>query len=113
MRKTSLYFRYETLHLLADFGVSAKLASASSKRDSFIGTPYWMAPEVHIPSIPSCPQLGEPWVEVMVCETFKDTPYDTRADVWSLGITLIECAQMGWPSHPPHHPCDWWECELA
>ena len=51
------------------------------KRDSFIGTPYWMAPEV------------------VMCETMKDTPYDYKADIWSLGITLIEMAQI----EPPHH----------
>ncbi|VDM75799.1 unnamed protein product [Strongylus vulgaris] len=65
---------------LADFGVSAKLKDRNEKRDTFIGTPYWMAPEV------------------MMCETFKDQPYDTRSDIWSYGITLIEMAQM----EPPH-----------
>ncbi|CAB3401123.1 unnamed protein product [Caenorhabditis bovis] len=65
---------------LADFGVSAKLKSDREKRDTFIGTPYWMAPEV------------------MMCETFKDQPYDCKADIWSYGITLIEMAQM----EPPH-----------
>lgn len=65
---------------LADFGVSAKLKDRNEKRDTFIGTPYWMAPEV------------------MMCETFKDQPYDTRSDIWSFGITLIEMAQM----EPPH-----------
>uniref|UniRef100_A0A8C5U2L7 non-specific serine/threonine protein kinase n=1 Tax=Malurus cyaneus samueli TaxID=2593467 RepID=A0A8C5U2L7_9PASS len=66
---------------LADFGVSAKNLKTLQKRDSFIGTPYWMAPEV------------------VMCETMKDTPYDYKADIWSLGITLIEMAQM----EPPHH----------
>ncbi|XP_022671758.1 serine/threonine-protein kinase 10-like isoform X4 [Varroa destructor] len=66
---------------MADFGVSAKNKFTLQKRDSFIGTPYWMAPEV------------------VVCETFKDQPYDYKADIWSLGITLIELAQMG----PPHN----------
>jgi len=66
---------------LADFGVSAKMKDRNERRDSFIGTPYWMAPEV------------------MVCETLKDQPYDCMADIWSLGITLIEMAQM----NPPHH----------
>ncbi|NXY52510.1 STK10 kinase, partial [Callaeas wilsoni] len=66
---------------LADFGVSAKNTKTLQKRDSFIGTPYWMAPEV------------------VMCETMKDTPYDYKADIWSLGITLIEMAQI----EPPHH----------
>ncbi|KAG8519478.1 Serine/threonine-protein kinase 10, partial [Galemys pyrenaicus] len=65
----------------ADFGVSAKNLKTLQKRDSFIGTPYWMAPEV------------------VMCETMKDTPYDYKADIWSLGITLIEMAQI----EPPHH----------
>ncbi|MGH0118948.1 UNVERIFIED_CONTAM: hypothetical protein FKN15_002736 [Acipenser sinensis] len=66
---------------LADFGVSAKNTKTLQRRDSFIGTPYWMAPEV------------------VMCETMKDTPYDYKADIWSLGITLIEMAQI----EPPHH----------
>ncbi|KAJ8348021.1 hypothetical protein SKAU_G00266100 [Synaphobranchus kaupii] len=66
---------------LADFGVSAKNSKTLQRRDSFIGTPYWMAPEV------------------VMCETMKDAPYDYKADIWSLGITLIELAQI----EPPHH----------
>ncbi|OCT71650.1 hypothetical protein XELAEV_18034629mg [Xenopus laevis] len=66
---------------LADFGVSAKNTRTLQRRDSFIGTPYWMAPEV------------------VMCETSKDRPYDFKADVWSLGVTLIEMAQI----EPPHH----------
>uniref|UniRef100_A0A2K6BDN7 non-specific serine/threonine protein kinase n=1 Tax=Macaca nemestrina TaxID=9545 RepID=A0A2K6BDN7_MACNE len=80
--------RSESWHVLmtlretsADFGVSAKNLKTLQKRDSFIGTPYWMAPEV------------------VMCETMKDTPYDYKADIWSLGITLIEMAQI----EPPHH----------
>ncbi|XP_060097698.1 STE20-like serine/threonine-protein kinase isoform X2 [Heteronotia binoei] len=66
---------------LADFGVSAKNTRTIQRRDSFIGTPYWMAPEV------------------VMCETSKDRPYDYKADVWSLGVTLIEMAEI----EPPHH----------
>ncbi|CAD6185462.1 unnamed protein product [Caenorhabditis auriculariae] len=65
---------------VADFGVSVKMKDANEKHNTFIGTPYWMAPEV------------------MNCETFKDSPYSVKVDIWSLGITLIECAQM----EPPH-----------
>uniref|UniRef100_A0AAY4AIB6 non-specific serine/threonine protein kinase n=1 Tax=Denticeps clupeoides TaxID=299321 RepID=A0AAY4AIB6_9TELE len=66
---------------LADFGVSAKNENTLQKRATFIGTPYWMAPEV------------------IQCETSKDSPYTTKADIWSLGITLIEAAE----TEPPHH----------
>lgn len=64
---------------IADFGVSAKNKHTLQKRSTFIGTPYWMAPET------------------IQCETDKDNPYDYKADIWSLGITLIEFAQR----YPP------------
>ncbi|XP_025095724.1 LOW QUALITY PROTEIN: serine/threonine-protein kinase 10-like [Pomacea canaliculata] len=69
---------------LADFGVSAKNSQTHQKRDTFIGTPYWMAPEV------------------ILCETLKDTPYDFKADIWSLGITMIEFAQIEPPNKDMH-----------
>ncbi|XP_063708327.1 serine/threonine-protein kinase 10 isoform X2 [Culicoides brevitarsis] len=65
---------------LADFGVSAKNKHTMQKHDTFIGTPYWMAPEL------------------VLCETFRDNPYDYKVDIWSLGITLIEFAQMEPPN---------------
>ncbi|XP_062559992.1 serine/threonine-protein kinase 10 isoform X3 [Armigeres subalbatus] len=65
---------------LADFGVSAKNKHTMQKHDTFIGTPYWMAPEL------------------VLCETFRDNPYDFKVDIWSLGITLIEFAQMEPPN---------------
>ncbi|GLH16605.1 STE20-like serine/threonine-protein kinase [Gryllus bimaculatus] len=70
----------EFLHQ-TDFGVSAKNKYTLQKHDTFIGTPYWMAPEV------------------VLCETFRDNPYDFKVDIWSLGITLIEFAQMEPPNH--------------
>ncbi|XP_044017440.1 serine/threonine-protein kinase 10 isoform X2 [Aphidius gifuensis] len=66
---------------IADFGVSAKNKHTLQKHDTFIGTPYWMAPEV------------------VLCETFRDNPYDWKVDIWSLGITLIEFAQLEPPNH--------------
>ncbi|WVQ72348.1 hypothetical protein IAR50_001899 [Cryptococcus sp. DSM 104548] len=56
--------------LLCDFGVAALLQSNTSKRSTFIGTPYWMAPEV----------------------VTEGKTYDSKADIWSLGITLLEMA---------------------
>ncbi|XP_060765287.1 STE20-like serine/threonine-protein kinase [Neoarius graeffei] len=66
---------------LADFGVSAKNDNTLQRRSTFIGTPYWMAPEV------------------IMCETSKENAYSCKSDIWSLGITLIEAAEM----EPPHH----------
>ncbi|XP_020843620.1 STE20-like serine/threonine-protein kinase isoform X2 [Phascolarctos cinereus] len=81
LKAGNILFTLEGDIKLADFGVSAKNTRTIQRRDSFIGTPYWMAPEV------------------VMCETSKDRPYDYKADVWSLGITLIEMAQI----EPPHH----------
>ncbi|CAF2709530.1 unnamed protein product [Rotaria sp. Silwood2] len=66
---------------LADFGVSVKNSSQDQKRNEYIGTVYWMAPEVFF------------------CEASTDNSYDYRVDIWSFGITLIEMAEMD----PPHH----------
>ncbi|KAG7346453.1 protein kinase [Nitzschia inconspicua] len=65
---------------LADFGVSAELSNTLNKRKTVVGSPYWMAPEV-----------------------IRESHYDGRADVWSLGITTIEMAE-GSPPHANLHP---------
>jgi len=65
---------------LADFGVSKQLTTVQSKCDTTIGTPYWMGPEV-----------------------IQDGRYNAKADIWSLGITLIEIAE-GEPPFCNIHP---------
>ncbi|KAA3676636.1 TRAF2 and NCK interacting kinase [Paragonimus westermani] len=71
--------------LAVDFGVSAQLDKTFGKRNTFIGTPYWMAPEV------------------IHCEQDSSCTYDTRSDLWSLGITAIEMAE-GRPPLCEMHP---------
>lgn len=65
---------------LADFGVSAQLANTLSKKDTVIGTPYWMSPEVISRSL-----------------------YNKKTDIWSLGVTAIEMAE-GEPPYSHIHP---------
>uniref|UniRef100_A0A2I3SX10 non-specific serine/threonine protein kinase n=1 Tax=Pan troglodytes TaxID=9598 RepID=A0A2I3SX10_PANTR len=60
---------------LVDFGVSAQLDRTVGRRNTFIGTPYWMAPEV------------------IACDENPDATYDYRSDLWSCGITAIEMAE--------------------
>ncbi|XP_030210047.1 traf2 and NCK-interacting protein kinase isoform X7 [Gadus morhua] len=70
---------------LVDFGVSAQLDRTVGRRNTFIGTPYWMAPEV------------------IACDENPDATYDYRSDLWSTGITALEMAE-GAPPLCDMHP---------
>jgi serine/threonine protein kinase len=64
---------------LADFGISRDMSDSGTKRKTVIGTPFYLAPEV-----------------------IKETGYDTKADIWALGISAIEMAEKDPPYHDLH-----------
>ncbi|NXR42378.1 M4K5 kinase, partial [Zosterops hypoxanthus] len=66
----------------ADFGVAAKITATIAKRKSFIGTPYWMAPEV--------------------AAVEKNGGYNQLCDIWAVGITAIELAELQPPMFDLH-----------
>ncbi|XP_076644053.1 MAP4K3-like protein hppy isoform X14 [Halictus rubicundus] len=67
---------------LADFGVSAQITATINKRKSFIGTPYWMAPEV--------------------AAVERKGGYNQLCDIWACGITAIELAELQPPMFDLH-----------
>ncbi|XP_061645092.1 mitogen-activated protein kinase kinase kinase kinase 3 isoform X2 [Phyllopteryx taeniolatus] len=67
---------------LADFGVSAQITATLAKRKSFIGTPYWMAPEV--------------------AAVERKGGYNQLCDIWAVGITAIELAELQPPMFELH-----------
>lgn len=67
---------------LADFGITAMLNKTWGRRNTFIGSPYWMAPEMAL-----------------------DDSYDKMVDIWATGITAIELAD----GNPPNHKIKWQE----
>uniref|UniRef100_A0A8C7FV08 Mitogen-activated protein kinase kinase kinase kinase 5 n=1 Tax=Oncorhynchus kisutch TaxID=8019 RepID=A0A8C7FV08_ONCKI len=81
------YVCRETIQILslvvpADFGVAAKITATIAKRKSFIGTPYWMAPEV--------------------AAVEKNGGYNQLCDIWAVGITSIELAELQPPMFDLH-----------
>uniref|UniRef100_A0A673C867 non-specific serine/threonine protein kinase n=1 Tax=Sphaeramia orbicularis TaxID=375764 RepID=A0A673C867_9TELE len=69
-------------HKTSDFGVSAQITATLAKRKSFIGTPYWMAPEV--------------------AAVERKGGYNQLCDIWAVGITAIELAELQPPMFDLH-----------
>uniref|UniRef100_A0A665T7V0 Mitogen-activated protein kinase kinase kinase kinase n=1 Tax=Echeneis naucrates TaxID=173247 RepID=A0A665T7V0_ECHNA len=79
------YMSRETLQVVytvSDFGVSAQITATLAKRKSFIGTPYWMAPEV--------------------AAVERKGGYNQLCDIWAVGITAIELAELQPPMFDLH-----------
>eukprot|EP00118_Oscarella_pearsei_P008309 m.41992 g.41992 ORF g.41992 m.41992 type:complete len:787 (+) comp33317_c0_seq5:304-2664(+) len=70
---------------LADFGIAAQISATVGKRKSFIGTPYWMAPEV-----------------AAVDKKGASAGYDHKCDIWAVGIVAIELAETQPPMFDLH-----------
>lgn len=69
-----MYLQYSQIiscFFTVDFGVSAQLDRTIGRRNTFIGTPYWMAPEV------------------IACDENPEATYDNRSDLWSLGSAAV------------------------
>uniref|UniRef100_A0A673IJ96 non-specific serine/threonine protein kinase n=1 Tax=Sinocyclocheilus rhinocerous TaxID=307959 RepID=A0A673IJ96_9TELE len=83
LNDTSLHFEKTSVSkILADFGVAAEISASVAKRKSFIGTPYWMAPEV--------------------AAVEKKGGYNHLCDIWAVGITAIELAELQPPMFDLH-----------
>lgn len=85
---------------LADFGVSAQITATINKRKSFIGTPYWMAPEVSFSCHMLNPTLIYPHFQVAAVE--RKGGYNQLCDIWAIGITAIELAELQPPMFDLH-----------
>ena len=87
IKAANIMIHEEGMLRVIDFGVSAVLVSDEDKRKTIIGTPHWMAPEMH------------------KRRAQTDLTYGTEIDVWAYGCTLIECATGAPPfaNVPPNH----------